>query len=303
MRFFGAVLRFAYIFWDIVTSKTCIQLAGVFAAAQLPFDYVPWGLCLALVWIVLIHLLMSPNYKPNIRRQVNLQLQGNLSFTEEDSAQFEPRNYAHMANYRLPFEDVWLAANGGVTEGESHSWDIKSQRYAYDFVMVDENGRSSSSPWRRCDSYLCFDRPILAARGGTVVETNDNCRDYPYPGSWKTDWRAPDMRGNYVVIDHGDQEWSVYAHLMKGSIRVTEGQRVNAGEEVGRCGNSGSSTEPHLHFQVQNCQDLFAAHGIPILFRDFIEISRTAEKSVDQGYVQKGSRVRSIGPTNKAPTV
>ncbi len=295
MQMFAVVVKLAYLVWDIVTSKTFIQLAGVFVSAQLPVDYLPWGLCIALVWIVLIYFLMSPGRKPHIRRQVNLQLDGNLAYSDEDSAKFFSGTYVHNNSYRLPFDGQWLVVNGGVTKSESHSWDIKSQRYAYDFVIVDKQRRSWSSPWRRCESYLCFDEPILAARDGTVVEVIDNCRDYPYPGSWKTDWRAPDIRGNYVVIQHGDDEWSVYGHLKSGSVCVSEGQRINSGDELGRCGNSGSSTEPHLHFQVQNQQDFFAAHGIPIMFNSFDEIATdSAVRTIDQGYVVKGKRVRSL---------
>jgi murein DD-endopeptidase MepM/ murein hydrolase activator NlpD len=56
--------------------------------------------------------------------------------------------------------------------------------------------------------------------------------------------------GDTVIIDHGHGEYSVYAHLVPGSIRVAAGQRVQAGQVIGRLGSSGNSTEPHLHFQV-----------------------------------------------------
>ena len=74
--------------------------------------------------------------------------------------------------------------------------------------------------------------------------------------------------GNYVVIDHRNGEYSVYAHLKKGTVAVSPGQRVNTGDVLGLCGNSGNSSEAHLHFHVQDSPDLEAGAGMPVAFHD-----------------------------------
>ena len=72
--------------------------------------------------------------------------------------------------------------------------------------------------------------------------------------------------GNYVVIDHGNGEYSIYAHLQPGSVAVTVGQKVTAGQPIGKIGSSGNSTEPHLHFQVCDTPEPMLCAGIPVQF-------------------------------------
>jgi murein DD-endopeptidase MepM/ murein hydrolase activator NlpD len=69
--------------------------------------------------------------------------------------------------------------------------------------------------------------------------------------------------GNHVVLDLGGGVYAVLAHLRRGSLRVAKGQRVGAGEQVADCGNSGNSTEPHLHFQLQDHRSVLFAAGLP----------------------------------------
>ena len=76
------------------------------------------------------------------------------------------------------------------------------------------------------------------------------------------------IAGNHVIIDHGGAEYSVYAHLVPGGVRVKVGERVAAGAPIGRLGSSGNSTEPHLHFQVCDAPDPLACAGISVEFQD-----------------------------------
>ncbi len=79
------------------------------------------------------------------------------------------------------------------------------------------------------------------------------------------------LAGNYVVIDHGLGEWGFYAHLAEGSITVRTGDTVEAGQIVGRVGNTGNSEEPHLHFQLMDGPDFLSANGLPVRFSDLPE--------------------------------
>ncbi|PYK42161.1 MAG: hypothetical protein DME46_12165, partial [Verrucomicrobia bacterium] len=74
------------------------------------------------------------------------------------------------------------------------------------------------------------------------------------------------VTGNYVMIDHGKGEYSFYAHLQPGSVRVHKGDRVKAGDVIGKLGSSGNSTEPHLHFHVCDSNDPLMSAGIPVNF-------------------------------------
>src|SRR5690606_13748776 len=74
--------------------------------------------------------------------------------------------------------------------------------------------------------------------------------------------------GSQVMIDHGNGEYSFYAHLKPGSVRVKEGDTVETGAQLGLLGSSGNSTEPHLHFQVCDAPDPLLCAGIPIQWAD-----------------------------------
>jgi murein DD-endopeptidase MepM/ murein hydrolase activator NlpD len=74
------------------------------------------------------------------------------------------------------------------------------------------------------------------------------------------------ITGNYAMIDHGKSEYSFYAHLQPGSVRVHKGDRVKAGDVIGKLGSSGNSTEPHLHFHVCDSNDPLLSAGIPVNF-------------------------------------
>jgi murein DD-endopeptidase MepM/ murein hydrolase activator NlpD len=75
--------------------------------------------------------------------------------------------------------------------------------------------------------------------------------------------------GNLVIIDHGDNQFGYYAHLKPSTVKVKPGVRVAAGDVIGEVGNSGDSTEPHLHFHVMNNADPDMADGIPIVFENW----------------------------------
>ena len=84
--------------------------------------------------------------------------------------------------------------------------------------------------------------------------------------------------GNYVVIDHGNGEYSFLCHLMKGSVSVAEGQPVKAGAQIARCGNSGHATAPGLHYHLQNTPRLFDGDGLPAQFQSYVADSQAIDR-------------------------
>jgi hypothetical protein len=196
-----------------------------------------------------------------------------------------------VVSLRLPLPGTWYVASGGTTRATSHSWDILAQRYAYDFVVRAADGRTFRGSGRRLKAYHAFDRPVLAAGDGVVVSVRDGIRDYPHPSpsSLRLDWRTRDVRGNFVVIRHDRGIYSLTAHLREGSLCVKVGDRVHVGQVVGRCGNSGHSTEPHVHFHVQDSPSFYTGLGLPVRFLDL----RVDGVPCDRAFVAAGHAVRT----------
>jgi hypothetical protein len=201
---------------------------------------------------------------------------------------------------RLPFDGCWTVFNGSVYKAGSHSWTILPQRYAYDFLVQDESGRRWKGDPSEPRSYFAYGQPVLAAADGEVVACRADLPDAPRAGSGWLDWRCRDIRGNYVLIEHGEGCCTLYAHLAPGCVCVAAGQRVRAGEPVGRCGHSGHSTEPHLHFQLQLGREFESALGLPAWFGGFWRQPESGEAaSVARGCLRRGERVRPLAAAER----
>jgi len=186
-------------------------------------------------------------------------------------------NYVLKGNYILPFTGKWTVVNGGLTKKLSHSWGIVPQRYAYDFIIVDDEGKSSSGDRRSLNSY-CYDKDIIAPADGKVVALRDRYKDSFVDGK-NAYCDASHIAGNYIVIKHNDSEYSTIAHFIPGSLKVKKGDVVKQGQVIGKCGNSGNSSEPHIHFQLQSGKSFFLSAGLPIAFTD-IETQQKENYSV-----------------------
>lgn len=182
------------------------------------------------------------------------------------------RRYRQQTPLRLPFEGRWMVMAGhafGEAHGRLH---MLSESFAYDFAIIGDNLRTYVGDRTRPASFLAYGRAVVAAAPGTVVTTNDGVpeqdRTGQRPNLLRT-LRAPsELGGNYVVLAHQGGEHSAYLHL-KAGLAVKLGDVVRAGQVLGYCGNSGNSSEPHLHFQLQDGPDPLTAHGLPVRFGNF----------------------------------
>ena len=166
----------------------------------------------------------------------------------------------------LPFRGEWWVFWGGASERQNYHVVASDQRHAYDLVGWRAGATHRRSGSQNAD-YWAWGRPVLAPAGGVVVAAVDGVRD----NRPQVEIENPtNPAGNHVVLDLGNGEYALLAHLRRGSVRVKPGQRVRRGETLGRCGNSGNSSEPHLHFHVQDRPMLFgAARGLPISFAGY----------------------------------
>jgi murein DD-endopeptidase MepM/ murein hydrolase activator NlpD len=190
------------------------------------------------------------------------------------------RNTMSQTEYRLPVHGVWYVGNGPTFHGP-HRWS-PMEEFAFDLVQVDAQGNTHRGDGTRFSDYYAYGQPVYAAADGRVVTASigqsEDTHAMQQPSesveAYYTRLKADQMTrvqqgvtgigGNYVVIDHGNGEFSFYAHLKPGSVRVHVGDTVHAGQQIGLVGSSGNSTEPHLHFQVCDSADPLRCAGIPI---------------------------------------
>jgi murein DD-endopeptidase MepM/ murein hydrolase activator NlpD len=184
--------------------------------------------------------------------------------------------------YIFPLRGVWYAGSGASFH-TGHRWAVPEE-FALDIAKIGESGVTHKGDGTGFDDYYAYGADVLAAAGGRVTGiANDQPEDpsamqgpnetqEAYFGRLQKEQAErlakglTAIAGNYVMIDHGKNEYSLYAHLQPGSVRVHVGDQVKAGDVIGRLGSSGNSTEPHLHFQICDKPNPLMCAGIPMNF-------------------------------------
>ena len=173
-----------------------------------------------------------------------------------------PAPEKHQTQLSLPFKGRWLVFWGGDTRKLNQHHDMPNQRFAFDMLGVGESGKTQQGDGTRNEDFYAFGREVLAPADGTVIEVIEGVHDNT-PGSMN----PYSAVGNCVVIRHREEEVSVLAHLKRGSIVVKVGDNVKRGQLLGKCGNSGNSSQPHLHYHLQNSAVLQDGLGIKCVFQ------------------------------------
>lgn len=171
----------------------------------------------------------------------------------------ETDNVFTETEFQLPFEGEWFVFWGGANVLVNYHYEHENQRYAFDFLMMKNNSTYDGDPIKN-ESYYAFGENYLAPADGTVIEVVNDIRDNEPVGEMNRE----QPYGNYVIIDHGNSEYSHLAHFKYGSIKVNEGDDVKQGDILGLVGNSGNSSEPHIHFHVADSPDLEDSKSIRI---------------------------------------
>jgi murein DD-endopeptidase MepM/ murein hydrolase activator NlpD len=196
-------------------------------------------------------------------------------------------DYESEIAYRLPFDGVWWVFWGGDTVLQNYHVEYQNQRHAYD-IVVWKDGGTHTGDGKRNEDYWAFGQPLFAPAAGTVVEVLDGIANNA-PGVLNP---KPHPAGNHVVIQTAEREFVYLAHMKQHSIRVKQSDRVGAGDLLGLAGNSGNSSEPHLHVHVQDKADFFApdAVGLPLRFSDYLADGQPVAKGVPvQGqFIERG---------------
>jgi murein DD-endopeptidase MepM/ murein hydrolase activator NlpD len=173
-------------------------------------------------------------------------------------------DYQTKTELRLPFAGEWYVFWGGRSIGQNYHAADRAQRFAVDFA-VQKDGLTYKNSGLVNEDYYAFGLPIFAPGEGRVLAAVDGVPDN-LPGEMNPD----EPLGNYIIIDHQNGEYSFLAHFQQGSIAAAEGDWVNQGDFLGLCGNSGNSSEPHLHYHLQNTPQILTGQGLPAQFRSYL---------------------------------
>jgi murein DD-endopeptidase MepM/ murein hydrolase activator NlpD len=195
---------------------------------------------------------------------------------------------ARAVSVGAPLRGEWLAANGpnnfsGHRRGQLGLMGTVtiSQRFGIDFLQVDEQGRTfTGTDSTNNKSYYAYGENIHAVGDGRVVFTKDsipeNAPRSPVARAVPIDLVT--VAGNNIVVDMGGGAFAFYAHIQSGTLRVKLGDRVKRGDVLGLVGNSGNSTEPHLHFHIVDGvawgTSTLGAEGVPYAIESFELIGR-----------------------------
>ena len=203
-----------------------------------------------------------------------------------------------QTKFSLPLEGMWYDGSGPSLHTH-HRWAVPEE-FAHDFVRIGAEGLAYSGDGTHFADYYAYGQPVLAAADGQVVAVLDDVEEdeglLQRAGEpldlymqrivgRQTEQLKQGSRGivgNHVIIKHGG-EYSMYAHLKPGSVLVKPEQSVTRGQPIAAVGNSGSSTEPHLHFQVCDAPDPLMCAGIPARFENIEIYGAMEERELQSG--------------------
>lgn len=226
------------------------------------------------------------SYKTNFERAlfaVNISVDNNAKINGLFVKPFKESNLSTIARNStkliLPFKDQWTVIWGGDTKELNYHVESEAQKNAFDFVITDSKGNSYKTDGKTNEDYYAFGKELFAPCDGEVVLVVDGVKDN-VPGKLNPIY----IPGNTVIIKTGNNEFLFFAHFKQHSIVVKEGQKIKQGQVLGLCGNSGNSSEAHLHFHIQNVEDMNTATGVKCYF-DKIQVD--GQTKMDYSPIQK----------------
>lgn len=262
----------------IMTIITLGFLHQVFLTSKLPIFVLPFNFIVLLVIYSLKfrkdHTDLTLLYfKPGSPEE-------NYYYHHNQKARFERFKYFSA---ELPFFGEWRVSQG-FNGLYTHKDDWK---YAWDFVSVDENNKEYRNDGLRLEDYYCYDLPVIAPLDGEVVKIVDKIMDNPI-GEVNIDknW------GNTIVLKHSEDFYSAISHLKDGSFKVKVGDKVKKGTILAKCGNSGRSPYPHIHFQFQ-LTDKIGEKTFKYPFGIYVAYSGNKDLKLFD-YPQEGNIVKNI---------
>ena len=171
----------------------------------------------------------------------------------------------NSTEFILPFKGTWYTYWGGITKADNYHVTYSSQKGAFDFIIQNNKGYSYTRSGTRNEDYFAFGKPIYSVCDALVVKVTKGVRDNK-PG----EMNPQQTFGNSIVLKTKEGEYIVYAHFEEGTLQLKKGQQVTKGQYLANCGNSGNSSEPHLHFHIQDSANLLQSVGARSYFKNII---------------------------------
>lgn len=168
----------------------------------------------------------------------------------------------------------WLACNVADNYGHRNAffpmngnWVIP-ERWAVDYIKLTSGNKVATGDINDLNNWPGYNQDLLAVSDGTVIKVVDQYENLAIGGVLEN-MSLENLGGNYVLIDIGNGYTAFYAHAIKGTVKVKEGDKVKRGQVIGKLGNSGNSTGPHLHFHIVKGNDPIANQGVPYVINNF----------------------------------
>jgi len=183
---------------------------------------------------------------------------------------------------------VWLAGDGPgndsnhrrsivAIDGEIHD----AQRFASDWVKVGPNGDSHHDGTSGNENWWGYGEPVLAVADGEITQVLDGIPENT-PRVLPKEVTLDNIVGNYVILRVGPNRYVTYAHLKTGSVKVRPHDQVTRGTVIGRLGNSGQATAPHLHLHVTDGNSALQSEGVPFIFSSFTDLGPGSAYELDK---------------------
>ena len=219
-----------------------------------------------------------------------------------------PRTYTPKTYFDLPLKGKVIVQDGhnpgqgggpvGAVEQPLKNVVSKANRYAFNLASSDENGNMYNGDPFKKENWFVFGKPVYAPAGGIVVDLQNGVPDNEFKGKTVSLPRIPPDTdpygmGNYVIIDHGNGQFSMLQHLEQGTIMVRMGEQVRPGQQIGKIGFSGNATFPHLHYVVMNGTRAQTAEGIPSYFGNYKLYKGKSFAEIKQGRIDSGDIVEA----------
>ncbi len=189
--------------------------------------------------------------------------------------------YKTKNEYIFPLKGDWLVW-GNCDDTMSHRT-MHSQEFGMDLVKFNDDMMMPQIGSTPNKDFKMYNKEIIAIADGKVIDCFGNSPENPAAPDMLPDEEIADIAekygfivaasGNYVVLEHDNGEYSFYGHMVKDSVKVEKGQTVKQGQVLGRLGNSGSSTGPHLHFHLMAGPDLMTSRGLPCHFTNIMDFT------------------------------
>lgn len=202
--------------------------------------------------------------------------------------------------YNLPFEnnDAWYTLAGGDSLDTNYMGTAPAMRFGYVFTKLNKDGKRFEGDRLELKNYACYGAPVVAPAPGEVVAVHGSQRDN-VPGKPSNE----NMLGNYLILRVDKNEDLILTSLKKDSITVKEGDRVERGQKLAECGNSGSATMPELRlYLVKDSKQLVITEGLPLEFSNYEVVGDdrivrgVPTGSGDHTDLKSGQTVRSFTP-------